>query len=208
MVTEATVAVNDAVDAPEATVTAAGTVTARLLLATVTLRPVEGAAELSETLHVVVPAPVNELLPHEKALIVGANGDADPPRLMEVVFEIDPWVAVSVAVCAEVTAETLAGKLALDAPEGTETEAGTSTALLLLAMLTDMPLFPAGALNFTVHVSEPAPVINELVQLSAASEGEEDPLPWSFTVPPRLPEEPVLAATLSWPIESVVEPGS
>jgi hypothetical protein len=161
--------VNDAVDAPEATVTAAGTVTALLLLATVTLTPVEDAAELSDTVHVVVPAPVNELLPHDKALIEGANGDPDPLRLIEVVFEIVPWVAVSVAVCDELTADTLAAKLALDAPEGTETEAGTSTALLLLARFTAMPLLPAGAVNFTVQLSEPAPVIDEVEQLSAAS---------------------------------------
>ncbi len=189
-------------------VTAAGTVTALLLLANVTLTPVEGAAELSDTVHVVVPAPVNEPLPHVRALTEGAEGEEGPLRLIEVVFLIVPCAAVSVTVCAELTADTLAAKLALDAPEGTETEVGTTTTVLLLAILTDMPLFPAGALNFTVHVSEPAVVIDEFVQLSAAREGEEAPLPCSFTVPPRLREEPDLASTLSWPVESVVEPGS
>lgn len=112
-------------------------------------------------------------------------------------------------VCDEVTADTVAVKVVLDAPEGTETTDGTVTAVLLLARLTDMPVLPAGALNFTVHVSEPAAVINVFVQLSADSEGEVDPLPWSFTVPPRLPEVVVLAAAvmLSWPVESVVDPG-
>ena len=209
VVTLATFAANDVVDAPEAIVTPAGTVTALLLLATVTLTPAEGAAELSETVHVVVPAPVNEVLPHEKALIEGADGDADLVRLIEVVFEAVPWVAVSVTVCDDVTADTLAAKLALDAPDGTETENGTETALLLLARLTTMPLLGAGVVNFTVHESEPAPAIDEAVQLSPASAvEEEDPLPCSFTVPPALPEERVTASTLSCPVESMAEPGS
>ena len=91
-VTEATFAVNDAVEAPDATVTLAGTVTALLLLPTVTPMPVDGAAELSDTVHVVVPAPVYEALPHENAVIEGKVGDVDTggARLMEVFFEIDP----------------------------------------------------------------------------------------------------------------------
>jgi hypothetical protein len=198
VVTEATFAVNDVVEAPEATVTPVGTVTALLLLATVTLTPVEGAAALSDTLHVVVPAPVKEVLPHEKALIEGADGDADPLRLIEVVLEVVPWVAVRVTVCEEVTADTLATKLALAAPAGTETESGTDTELLLLASLTAVPLLGASSLNLTVHVSDPELVIDEVVQLRPVSvAGEEDPLPCSLTVPPAPPEERVLASTLS-----------
>lgn len=49
---------NDAVEAPDAIVMLAGTATALLLLATDTPMPVEGATELSDTVHVVVPAPV------------------------------------------------------------------------------------------------------------------------------------------------------
>jgi hypothetical protein len=48
-------------------------------------------------------------------------------------------------------------------------ETGTNTALLLLTRFTAMPLLPAGAVNFTVQLSEPAPVIDEVVQLSADS---------------------------------------
>lgn len=58
VLTDATLAVNDAVDAPEPTATLAGTVTALSLLANVMLTPPDGAAELSDTVHVVVPAPV------------------------------------------------------------------------------------------------------------------------------------------------------
>lgn len=112
-------------------------------------------------------------------------------------------------VCEEVTADTFAAKLALDAPEGTETETGTETAVLLLSRLTTIPLVEAGALNFTVQLSEPAPIIVEVVQVSPASEADEEaPLPCSLTVPPTLPEEWFLASTLSWPVESVTEPGS
>lgn len=90
MVTEATFAVNDAVDAPEPTVTVAGTVTAVLLLVNATLRPVEGAAELSDAVHVVVPAPVNELVPHDNALIEGDSEAVGLLRLIEVVLVVVP----------------------------------------------------------------------------------------------------------------------
>ena len=98
VVTVATFAVNDAVDIPEATATVAGTVTALLLLAMLMLTPLDGAAELSVTAHAVVPAPVNELFPQERALTEGANCDADPLSIIEIFFELDPSVAVSVTV--------------------------------------------------------------------------------------------------------------
>ena len=142
VVTEATLALNDAVDAPEATDTLAGTVTALLLLNTFTLKPPDGAAELNERVHAVVPAPVKVWLPHESALIevVGVVGvDADPLSVMDVAFDTDAREAVSVTVWVAVTADTFAAKLALAAPEATETEAGTVTALLLLMRLTVTP---------------------------------------------------------------------
>ncbi len=96
-VTETTFALNDAADAPEPTATLAGTVTALSLLATVTFTPPDGTAELSDTVHVVDPAPVKELLPHESALTAGVPGaDADPLSWIAVVFETDPSAAVSV----------------------------------------------------------------------------------------------------------------
>lgn len=120
------------------------------------------------------------MLPHENALIEGAEGDGVTKgwRLIEVVFEIDPCVALTVAVCAVFTAATKAAKLALEEPEGTKTEAGTETALLVLARLTVVPALGAGALKLTVHGSDPVPVIDEVLQLSPVSETEEvDPLP-------------------------------
>jgi hypothetical protein len=71
--TEATLAVNEVVDAPKATVTLPGTVTEVELLARATLWPPDGAAELNETVQVVVPEPVNELVPHETAFTVAAT---------------------------------------------------------------------------------------------------------------------------------------
>ena len=210
LVTEATFAVNDAVDRPEATATVAGTVTALLLLATLTLTPPDGAAELSDTVQGVVPAPVNELLPHERAFTVGVSGEPDPLRVIETLFEFDPWIAVSVTVCDDATVEEFAPKFALAAPEGTDTEAGTVNALLLLARLTEMPALGAAALNVTVQVFVPAPIMDELAQLRPERDGEEEPapLPCSLTAPATLSAVLVLPSTLSWPVESVAEPGS
>ena len=53
-----------------------GTLTALLLLVTITLTPPEGAAELNNTEQEVVPAPVNALSPQEKELMEGAAEDA------------------------------------------------------------------------------------------------------------------------------------
>ena len=211
VLTEATFAVNDVVDAPEATVTLAGTVTALSLLATDTLRPPEGAAELSDKEHAVVPAPVKALLPHENALIEGADGDAEPLRLIDAVSDTVPCVAVSVTVCVAVTPDTFATKLALAACEGTDTEVGTITALPLLARSTVKPPLGAGAVNVTLQVSVPAPIIDELAQLSPAREAPEEvacPLPCSLAVPATVTFALVIALTLSCPVKSVADPGS
>ena len=210
VVTEATFAVNVAVDAPETTVTPEGTDTALLLLATVTLSPPEGAAELSDTVHGVVPAPVNELLPHESALIEGVKGDPGPLRLIDAVFMTVPCVAVSVTVCDAATADTLAAKLALVAPEGTDTDAGTDTALLLLASSTATPALGATSLNVTVQLSVPALVMEEFVQLSPVSEAPDDvePFPCNLILLATATTSLLSALTLSWPVVSVATAGS
>ncbi len=58
----------------------------------------------------------------------------------------------------------MAAKLALVAPAGTVTVAGTATALLLLAKLTAKPPLAAAAFSVTVQLSVPAPVNDALVQ--------------------------------------------
>jgi hypothetical protein len=132
VLTAATLAVNEAVEAPKGTVTLPGTVTEVELLARVTPWPAPSAAELSDTVQDVVPDPVNELVPHDSVLTVGAIVEVDPLNWIDVVCEAEPWVALSVTVWDEVTDSTVAVNVWLDAPEGTVTDAGTVMELLLL----------------------------------------------------------------------------
>jgi hypothetical protein len=66
-----------------------------------------------------------------------------------------PALAVSVAVCDEVTAATVAVKLAVEAPEVTEMLDGTVTDELLLESDTLTPPLGAAPLNVTVQESVP-----------------------------------------------------
>jgi hypothetical protein len=85
----------------------------------------------------------------------------------EKVLDELPVVAVKVAVCAVLTAETVALKLALVEPEGTVTDAGTTTELLLLAMLITWPPLGAAPLRVAVQLSVEAPVIELDAQVRA-----------------------------------------
>ena len=62
-----------ALDAPAGIVTAAGAVTALLLLARLTVVPLLAAAELSVTVHASLAAPVIEALAQERPLNVAAG---------------------------------------------------------------------------------------------------------------------------------------
>ncbi|MGA9586887.1 MAG: hypothetical protein WBQ95_16240 [Terracidiphilus sp.] len=117
---------------------------------------------------------------------------------------------MSVTVCAVVTLDTLAEKLVLAAPAGTDTETGTVTAALLLVTATAKPPLGAGVVKVTLQVSDPATVIDELAQLNPAREIPEEvawPFPCSMTVPAIFPFE-LTALTLSCPVVSVADPGS
>lgn len=72
VVTDDTVAANSMLVALPGIVTVAGTVTAALLLDRLTLKPSLGAAALSATVHVSVPAPVMDSLLQESELSVAA----------------------------------------------------------------------------------------------------------------------------------------
>jgi hypothetical protein len=85
-------------------------------------------------------------------------------------------LAVSVTVVAVLTEETVAVKVAVLAPAATVTEAGTVTALLLLARFTWNPPVAAAALTVTVQLSVPAPVIDPFAQVSPVSTGTPVPL--------------------------------
>ena len=88
-------------------------------------------------------------------------------------------LAVSIAACAEGTAEALAENCALVAPAGTVTEAGTVTALSLLVRLTARPPLAAAAFNVTVQVSIAVPVMDPLTHVNSVSNGT--PVPLSAT---------------------------
>ena len=88
MLTAETVAVKPAVAAPGATVTLAGTATAELLLAKLTVKPPLAAATFSVTVQLSVPAPVIDPLLQLRPLSVGTpvfscrpNVCATPPAL-------------------------------------------------------------------------------------------------------------------------------
>src|SRR5215469_14309713 len=124
-----------------------------------------------------------EMLPQESALTDAFAVVDDPDSLLSLIdvdFDSDPWLAVSVTVCDVVTADTLATKLAVVAPEGTVTEAGTLIALLLLSSPT-IPCLPfAAELNVTVQVSDPGPVIVAFAQLRLESDPFLPPEPCSL----------------------------
>ncbi len=172
VLTEETVAVKAAMVEPAAAVTVAGTVTAELLLARLTQKPPLGAAALSATVQVSVPAPeIDPLaqLSEDRFAVgvgVGAAGDAVASSCRAKFFVTPLAPAVNVAVCAVLTAETVAKKLAVVALAATVTVPGTVTAELLLARLTVNPPLGAAALSATVQESVPAPVIDPLAQLN------------------------------------------
>jgi hypothetical protein len=72
---------------------------------------------------------------------------------LTVVFSVAEIVAATLA-C---TAEVVAVKLAAFPPEGTVTDGGAVTALLLLASVTTAPFIPAGGFSVIVPVDDPPP---------------------------------------------------
>jgi hypothetical protein len=84
------------------------------------------------------------------------------------------------------TETTVAANVARDAPDGTVNAAGTVTAELLLDRIIVKPPVEAAAVKFTVQASEPAPVIDALLQeseLNAAGAGVPVPLRLTTAVP-------------------------
>ncbi len=79
-------------------------------------------------------------------------------------WKTPPAVAVSVTVCGLVTADADAVNAALNDPAATVTDAGSVTALLLLAKLTVKAL-GAAAVSVTVQASVAAPVSDALLQV-------------------------------------------
>jgi hypothetical protein len=164
-VTADAVAVKLALVAFAGTSTVAGTVRAVLLLDRVTFSPPEGAADVRVTLQVSEPAPVREALVQLKLLSAAVDcALSSKPN----VSETPAAVAVRVTVWVEAAGAMVAVKLALVALAGTSTLAGIETrALLLLERVTVRPADGAGAVNVTLQVSVPAPVIDGMLQVIA-----------------------------------------
>ena len=115
-----------------------------------------------------------------------------------------PQLAVKVAVCPVLTADTVAVKLPVEAAAATVTLAGTVTAELLLARLTANPPVVAAVFNVTVQLSVPAPVIVPLVQFKALNTGTPVPLKL-IRVDVPLAE---LLVSVSCPVAAPAVPGS
>jgi hypothetical protein len=123
-------------------------------------------------------------LPKDKLDELTLSVGTAAPNVSAKVFATPPALAVRVAVCAVLTEETVAVKVAVVEPAATVTVAGTVTDELLLARLTAKPPVGAAAFSVTVQLSVPAPVIEPLVQLSALSIGTPVPLrPTTVEVP-------------------------
>ncbi len=96
-------------------------------------------------------------------------------------LETPAEIAVSVADCVEVNAETVAVKPALVALAGTVNVAGTVTAALLLERVTTIPPVGAVPLRVTVQASVPAAVNEPLAQEREESAAVETPVPLRLT---------------------------
>jgi hypothetical protein len=155
LVTEVVVTVKFADVEPDGTVTLPGTLADELLLLKLTTEPPEGAAELNVTVPV-------ELFPPTTLVGFNVTEEMVGPLLAglmvsEACCELLPSVAVIVAVVAEVTVWVLTVNVALVAPAGTMTLAGTVAAAALLESATVAP--PGGApLSVTVPCELPPPV--------------------------------------------------
>ena len=142
---------------------------------------VTGALPLDEMLTDCVAGVLRSTLPKATLVALSDSVGVAAFRLIEIVFEIPPEVAVRVTVCAVVTAVAVAVKPALDVPDAIVTEAGNVTALELLARVTAVALV-AAPLRLTVQASLPAPESVELPQESPVSAGADAACP----VPLRL----------------------
>jgi hypothetical protein len=135
-------------------------------------------------------------LPKARLEVLRLRAGTEAPNCKGKVCATPPRLAVIVEACTVVTGEILAVKSALLAPAGTVTEAGTTTALLLLARFTPRPPLAAAAFSVTVQLSEPAPVIELLVQVSWLSIGT--PVPLRLTAVDVPVEE--LVVIVNWPV--------
>jgi hypothetical protein len=140
-------AVKPVVVKPPPTVTFAGTVTAPLLLESVTAAPPDGAAFVKVTVQIEDPPPATvdglQAIPPTCSSEVTVTDD---------VCEVPLYVAVRVAAWSAVTVPAVAVKLAVVTPALTVTLDGTVTLPLLLDRLTAAPPDGATFVNVTVQL--------------------------------------------------------
>src|SRR6266850_2299323 len=153
---------NVALVAPDTTVTLAGTDAAPLLHESATCAPPAGAGPFSVTLPEAGLPPVTlaGLMPSDEITAGSTVSEAlcvPPPYEPEIVTTADVATALVVTL-----------KLALVAPLGTVTLAGTVAAGLLLDSVTCAPPAGAGPFSVTVPVAEAPPV--RLAGLTASAE--------------------------------------
>jgi hypothetical protein len=156
---------NDAVALPAATVTLAGTDAAALLLDRVTtVAAVTGTLIVTVPCDAVPPTTLVGLTESDDREAGGGGADTVKTALRVA----PPDVPLMVADVDAVTGAVLTVNVALVAPAGTVTLAGTVVALELAESDTDAPLAGAAALNVTVPVEELPPAT--LVGLSESAE--------------------------------------
>jgi hypothetical protein len=175
-----------AVVAPAATVTLAGTVAAALLLDRVTAAPPAGATPLNVTVPV-------EALPLTTLVGLSESAESVTDAVGVTVRAADlrtpPKVAGIVAVAEAVTDVVATVTLAVVAPAGTVTLAGTVAAAWLLDSVTAAPPDGAAPLNVTVAVEELPPTT--LVGLSDSAESVRGGgIPVGVTVNVAVPRTP------------------
>lgn len=147
--TPAVTTTNVCVVLPAGTVTFAGRDTEGSELASVTIAPPAGAAELSVTLPIEPAPPVTEF---------GTKLTDASPRVTDrftvsvPAAVVVPVVATTMAISELPTAAVVTEKVCVVAPAGTVTLAGTGTAVELLVSATGYPLEGAGA--FSVRVPD------------------------------------------------------
>ena len=144
--------------------------------ATVAALTVTAAVPVEDRVSVCVVAVFTLTLPKARLDELTLSVGTAAPSCRAKVSATLPALAVRVAVCAVLTEETVAVKVALLAPAATVTVAGTATDELLLARLTAKPPVGAAAFRVTVQLSVPDPVNDPLVQLSALNIGTPMPL--------------------------------
>jgi len=162
------VIVKGALMAPAGTVMVAGTMTAGLPLLRDTLTPPSGAAMLSVTVPVAEPPPATVagamLSPVRNTMGGGGALTVREANWVSVPAEVWP---LTLAVVLAVTDELVTLKVALVAPAGPVTVAGTATLALLLVSVTTVPPVGAGPLRVTVPVVPIPPTMGPVMLIDA-----------------------------------------